>query len=480
MFHKTLERQLRKYFGDEKTPPKEWEGFLQAISETYLHYDDDHTLIERALDISSKEHTEYVEALKKRTKEFESLADNTPDIIARFNKELRYVFVNQQIKKISGKSKEEFIGKTNEEIGIPNEFVVLLNHCLNKVFTTKEPQTLELQFPTPNGVVFLESKFVPELNDIGEVETALGITHDITERQQSQNLIASQKNFLDKMLDTISDPLFVKNDKHKWILFNQAFASLIGKPREELLNKSDHDFLPKEQADLFWKKDEEVLTTGTENINEEPITDGTGKVRTILTKKTRLIDSDNHKFIVGLILDITDRIRTENILKEDQEKLKIYEIAMNESPVSVVITDPAGTIQYVNRKFCTITGFSREEAIGQNPRILKSGVTPPEIYQSLWSTITAGNTWQGEFSNKKRNGDMYWEFATIAPLTTVEGKITNYIALKEDITERKEKEKIIQSRTLELERLNQTMIGRELKMIELKKEIEQLKQKLEV
>jgi hypothetical protein len=97
----------------------------------------------------------------------------------------------------------------------------------------------------------------------------------------------------------------------------------------------------------------------------------------------------------------------------------------------------------------------------------------------MWLTISAGKEWRGELYNKKKNGDMYWEFATIAPLTNVEGKITNYIALKEDITERKEKEKIIQSRTKELERLNQTMIGRELKMIELKKEIQDLKNKLD-
>jgi len=111
--------------------------------------------------------------------------------------------------------------------------------------------------------------------------------------------------------------------------------------------------------------------------------------------------------------------------------------AVEQSMGSIVITDTEGNIEYVNPKFTQITGYTREEAVGQNPRILKSGTTPPEEYKRLWDTIAAGNEWQGEFCNKKKNGELFWELAQIAPMKNEAGVITNYLAVKEDITNMK-------------------------------------------
>ena len=98
------------------------------------------------------------------------------------------------------------------------------------------------------------------------------------------------------------------------------------------------------------------------------------------------------------------------------------------------------TIEYVNPKFVQVTGYSIEEAIGKNPRILKSGEKPAEEYKQLWDTITSGSEWQGEFHNKKKNGELSWEFAIISPITDAGGIITHFLAVKEDITHRKEVE----------------------------------------
>ena len=96
-----------------------------------------------------------------------------------------------------------------------------------------------------------------------------------------------------------------------------------------------------------------------------------------------------------------------------------------------------GNIEYANPKFAETTGYSVEEAIGKNPSILKSGHNPPEMYRELWDTITAGREWRGEFSNRKKNGEIYWETASISPIKSPDGTFTNFIAVKEDITERK-------------------------------------------
>lgn len=111
--------------------------------------------------------------------------------------------------------------------------------------------------------------------------------------------------------------------------------------------------------------------------------------------------------------------------------------AVEQSPASIVITDLKGAIEYVNPKFVQLTGYSFEEVKGQNPRVLKSGETPSKEYAKLWTAITSGGEWRGEFHNKKKNGEMYWESAVISPITNTHGKITHFLAVKEDITEKK-------------------------------------------
>ncbi|MEJ2165346.1 MAG: response regulator [Desulfobacterales bacterium] len=134
--------------------------------------------------------------------------------------------------------------------------------------------------------------------------------------------------------------------------------------------------------------------------------------------------------MAGSAVDITDG-------KIAQDELHKLSLATEHSPASVVITDGKGTIEYVNATFCEVTGYSAEEAIGQNPRILKSGNLPQSFYKQLWETILAGKTWKGDFINKKKNGEEYWESASISPLKNDKDNITHFVAVKQDITERK-------------------------------------------
>jgi len=126
--------------------------------------------------------------------------------------------------------------------------------------------------------------------------------------------------------------------------------------------------------------------------------------------------------------------------KKMEDELLRLSRAVEQSPATVVITDSEGLIEYVNPKFVRLTGYTAAEAIGQNPRILKSGKHPPEFYRELWRTITRGEEWRGEFLNRKKNGDLYWEFASISPIKNDKGVITHFVGVKEDITERKRTE----------------------------------------
>ena len=145
----------------------------------------------------------------------------------------------------------------------------------------------------------------------------------------------------------------------------------------------------------------------------------------------------------GFLQDITER-------KSAEEQLRKLSRAVEQSPASIVITDAEGLIEYVNPKFTELTGYTLEEARGKNPRILKTGRTSVEEYQRLWQTITRGETWRGEFHNRKKNGQEFWEFASISPVIDDEGMITHFLAVKEDITERKKlEEHFRQSQKLE-------------------------------
>jgi two-component system, cell cycle sensor histidine kinase and response regulator CckA len=145
----------------------------------------------------------------------------------------------------------------------------------------------------------------------------------------------------------------------------------------------------------------------------------------------------------GSLEDITE-------CRQAEESVRKLSQAIEQSPVSIVITNAAGSIEFVNAKFTEITGYSPFEALGQNPRILKSGQTPAEVYHRLWQTITSGGIWQGEFRNRKKNGELFWEQATIAPVRDQENVITHYVAVKEDITLQKElEEQLRQSQKME-------------------------------
>ncbi|OHD64387.1 MAG: hypothetical protein A2176_01500 [Spirochaetes bacterium RBG_13_51_14] len=145
-----------------------------------------------------------------------------------------------------------------------------------------------------------------------------------------------------------------------------------------------------------------------------------------------------------------------------EEKIRTFSMAVEQSPASVVITDRHGTIEYVNPKFSRLTGYSAAEALGKNPRILKSGAQPPEFYRVMWETISAGRDWRGEFHNLKKNGESYWESASISPILDEKGEITHYVAVKEDITERKMAEEALRTSEEMLRKKNQDM-ERELK-----------------
>lgn len=173
------------------------------------------------------------------------------------------------------------------------------------------------------------------------------------------------------------------------------------------------------------------------------------------------IDDQLAKSQADLLTEIEERSHIE-------QQLRKLSSAVEQSSASVVITNLAGEIEYVNSSFTDITGYQPEEVIGQNPRVLKSGQHPAEFYKKLWDTINSGKEWQGELCNRRKNGDLFWEFGSLSPVRNKHGEITHFLAVKEDITERKQVqqelkkyrqqlEELVQERTAELTATNEQL-----------------------
>ena len=261
----------------------------------------------------------------------------------------------------------------------------------------------------------------------------LGISCDITRHklaEEHQRQLAEVNQMLQTVMDTIPVRIFWKNKDLVYLGCNRLFAEDAGrKSPEDILGETDYNLGWREQAELYRKDDREVIRSGNSKLGyEEPQTAPDGKQLWLRTSKIPLRDINNRIVgILGTYEDITER-------KQAEAELNRLMTAIEQTPESVVITDTKGRILYVNPVFERVTGYSRAEVIGQNPRLLKSNRQDSAFYRQLWAKISAGEVWRGRFINKKKDGALFTEDAVIAPVRDEKGAVTNYIAIKRDIS----------------------------------------------
>ncbi len=205
------------------------------------------------------------------------------------------------------------------------------------------------------------------------------------------------------------------------------------------------------------------VESGTTIVTERPYTSEQGKSVYLRLNSTPVRDDHGQISLVQVIIeDVTEYKQAEDLLWEYQRRLEDQNAELNklsqaieQSANIVVITDLQGNIEYVNPKFIEVTGYSAEEVLGRNPRILKSGEQTADFYKGLWQKIAAGEQWRGEFHNRRKDGTLYWEQASIAPIFDPAGRMTHFIAIKEVITERKQAEEALQRYTERLRILHE-------------------------
>ena len=195
-----------------------------------------------------------------------------------------------------------------------------------------------------------------------------------------------------------------------------------------------------------------VLQAGIKKIGEGELTYKVGNNnRDEIGQLSRSFDEMTNRLIT--VTASRDELNREiQYRKEAQEQIRLLSKALEENPSTVIISDNEGTITYVNQKFSSETGFSFDETIGQNPRILKSGTQSESFYKELWTTILQGNEWEGEIQNKRKNGELFWQSVSISPLINDEGVITHFVSNQVDISERKQLGEELKSNSLNLDK----------------------------
>ena len=262
----------------------------------------------------------------------------------------------------------------------------------------------------------------------GQSKGMVFITRDISRRMFIEaKLRRSEENFR-HLVETVNDAIYEITSEGIINYVSPSIEKILGYTPEELIRTNLFNYLVPEDKPMIY---EALSTLGqVDYLNVEfRVFSNDGQSRWVSSSTTPILKEGKVIGVTGSMTNINDRKLAENELRKLSR-------AVEQSPVSIVITNLKGNIEYANPKVFEATGYSEDELIGQNTRILKSGETGNEEYAHLWDSISAGNHWHGIFHNKKKDGTLYWESAVISPILDSAGKITHYLAVKEDITER--------------------------------------------
>jgi len=432
------------------------DGSFKRIELTAANFTNDTTVggfLINFRDITDRKHAE--EILKESEERFRNMADTAPVLIWLAGTDTLCSYFNKPWLDFTGRTMEQEMGNGWADGVHPDDFKNCMDAYL-KAFAARRTFSMEYRLRNASGEYrWLLDKGVPRFGSDGVFVGYIGSCADITELKNTEQNLLNSKAELKTIYQSAPVMMCVVDDERKVLYANTAFTAFTGIAEDLLkgghacgifgcINAHDNEKgcgYGKKCGDCNLKiAIEDTLKTGTGHDNIEYSTtleQKNGNKRNVtLIGSTAHIKTDTHNKLLLCLYDITER-------KKMEETLRNLSQAVEQSPVSVVITDIYGNIEYGNPNVCRLTGYSIEELAGKNPRIFKSGHTSDEEYAQLWNTITSGGEWNGEFLNKKKNGELYWESALISPIKNQEGKIIRFLAIKKDITERKRNEELL-------------------------------------
>jgi PAS domain S-box-containing protein len=261
-----------------------------------------------------------------------------------------------------------------------------------------------------------------------------GISRDISERQKAERELQLRESYLSAVITNHPGRFWLKDTEGRFIMVNeknQQFLNSLNENDQSIIGKTDFDFISSELSAGYRDEDQMVISTRTSIVKEEYVREANQDIWREKFKFPVIGKNGEVIGVSGYSVDITERKRSEATLRMQNAAFESFALAM-------MITDAAGIIQWVNPAFCRLTGYETCEVIGQNPSFLKSGVQKEEFYTELYQVLHTGKVWSSEIINRRKDGTLYPEEQTITPVFDENGVATNFIAIKIDITHRKE------------------------------------------
>jgi PAS domain S-box-containing protein len=373
--------------------------------------------------------------LEKSEEKFRRILANQPDVAWTADQNGRVLYISPKIEHLLGyKSQELYVG------GLPfllsrvhADDLDRLQQAILDLFAGRAAFDVEFRFRHKKGAwLWLHNRAMGTWQENGVV-LADGVLSDISERKAAELELQSKTAFLEAQVNATIDGILVVDAAGHRILQNRRFSEIFDIPAALIASPEDGPVL---RHVVGTTKDPASFLAKVQNLYQHPEQTSRDEIElkngTFLDRySSPVLDKDGQYYgRIWTFRDITEQKCRENTLRQ-------LSAAVEQSPVSVVITDLDGNVTYINRKFTDCTGYSLEDIRGKNPRLLNSGYSPSEMYRKLWTTIRNGGEWRGEFRNRKKNGELYWESAAITPILDTHGSIASFLAVKEDITERR-------------------------------------------
>lgn len=397
-------------------------------------------------------------ALRQSEEQYRTLFETVPDGVVYQDAEGHIVSANPAAERILGLTLDQMQGRTSTDprwrairedgsdfSGETHPAIVAL-----KTGAKIRNVVMGVFHPQKNDWVWIRVDAVPQFRP-GEDEPYQVYTtfEDITAQRQAQTSLQASEVKFRSFVEQSADGIFVVDEDGAIIEWNRSLEEITGLTRQEVLANPawdvQHQLVTDEhRAEETYERVKaamlDPLATGEAPWLKETVeavyrrTDGA--IRHVEQRLFPIRTKRGFR-IGGITTDITER-------KHAEAQLRTLYRAVEQSDSTIVVTDLEGTIVFVNPAFSRTTGYTAQEALGQNPRILKSGLMSPEVYKDLWQTITQGQVWEGELLNKKKNDETYWESAIISPVRDRGGSTTHFVAVKQDITARKAAEQTLE------------------------------------
>ncbi len=386
---------------------------------------------------------ESIPALAQEQKRFKDFADASSDWQWECNEQLQFSYLSDRFNQVTGLDPSEFLGKTRREIG-------------NKSATLQDDQwelhlaDLEAHRPFRDftyRVVCSDNKFrwlnvsgLPVFLSSGKFCGYRGSGRDVTEKLEAEQHTKEGQRLLQVTIENMPDGVSIQDENLNLIAFNQAFLDLLDFPSDTFTYGDNLEKFFRYNADRGEYGPGDPAQQVAERIElakrfESHVFQRTRPDGRVIEIRGKSVPGGG---FVTLYVDMTERVNAESEMRLAAEAFQAHE--------GIVIADSAGTILRVNRAFCEITGYSSEEVVGRNPRLLQSGLHDQAFYQELWRQLIQEGNWEGEIWNRSKSGRIYPEWLSITAVYDASGKTTHYVSHFQDISERKQAEALLQNR----------------------------------